>query len=170
MPDSSPQRHRASLSWSGSTGAGWSSYERRHVGLAPPAKGEIELTTGESHGDPSLMNPEQLVTIAAASCQMLVFLHLAAKARADVVGYEDVALATMAGEAAGAPGLGRIDLIELRPRIAIAGVEPPDERLERLVELAHEHCYVANSLRCEVRIEPSFERVARAGDGARTRS
>ena len=44
------------------------------------------LTTGEGHGDPSVLNPEQLVVMAASSCQLLWFLHLASKARIDVVG------------------------------------------------------------------------------------
>ena len=47
------------------------------------------LTTGEAKGDPRQLNPEQLLVMAASSCQMLWFLHLAAKARIDVVEYED---------------------------------------------------------------------------------
>ena len=49
------------------------------------------LTTGEAKGDPRQLNPEQLLVMAASSCQMLWFLHLAAKARMDVVEYEDAA-------------------------------------------------------------------------------
>ncbi len=87
MPD--PHRYHAALRWSGSTGAGWDSYAREHVAVAPPAAQEVGLTTGEAQGDPSVLNPEQLLVMAASSCQMLWFLHLAAKARVDVVEYED---------------------------------------------------------------------------------
>ena len=121
--------------------------------MAPPAEQELRLTTGEEQGDARLLNPEQLVVIAASSCQMLWFLHLAAKARIDVIGYEDAPDAEMPADD-GPVGLTRITL---RPRIGVAG-EPSEERLLRLVERAHELCYIANSLRTEVVVEPSFER------------
>ncbi len=48
--------------------------------------------------------------------------------------------------------------ILLRPRIVVAG-DVPLERLHRLVELAHQECYIANSLRCEVDVQPTFVRM-----------
>ena len=62
------------------------------LGFAPPAEQEVRVTTGESKGDPAVLNPEQLLLMAASSCQMLWFLHLAAKARIDVVAYDDEAV------------------------------------------------------------------------------
>jgi len=121
------------LTWSGSTGLGWDGYDRLHSATAAPAEQEIGLTTGESHGDPSILNPEQLLVMAASSCQMLSFLHVAAKARIDVVAYEDEATGLMAGEAS-------------------------EERVRRLVETAHEHCFIASSLNSAMSIEPSVER------------
>ena len=140
-------RYEAKVTWTGSTGLGWESYDRGHTAVAPPATQELRLTTGESKGDPSLNNPEQLVVIAASSCQMLWFLHLAAKARVDVVAYEDDAEATMPGRA--------LERIVLRPRITVAG-EFREERVQRLVDLAHQECNIANSLRCPVEVEPFF--------------
>ena len=70
-------RYQARIRWTGSTGLGWDSYDRTHTASAPPAEAEIGMTTGESKGDPRLNNPEQLVVMAASSCQMLWFLHLA---------------------------------------------------------------------------------------------
>ena len=74
-------RYDARIHWTGSTGLGWAHYDRTHTASAPPAEAEIGMTTGESKGDPRLNNPEQLLVMAASSCQMLWFLHLAAKAR-----------------------------------------------------------------------------------------
>ena len=88
-------RYETRLHWTGSTGLGWEHYDREHTVTAPPAEQEIRLTTGESQGDPAVLNPEQLLVMAASSCQMLSFLHLAAKARIDVVEYEDEATALM---------------------------------------------------------------------------
>ena len=120
---------------------------------APPAEQEIRLTTGESKGDPAVLNPEQLLLMAASSCQLLWFLHLAAKARVDVVAYEDDASAVMPEEEVPV----RITEITLRPRITVTG-DASDERVEKLVEQAHGYCYIANSLTCAMEIEPTVER------------
>jgi organic hydroperoxide reductase OsmC/OhrA len=112
------------------------------------------LTTGEERGDPRQLNPEQLVVMAAASCQMLWFLHLAAKARIDVVSYEDESVGEMpVGEPAS------LERITLRPRIRIRG-EAGEERVRTLCETAHRYCNVANSLRSKVVIEPTVENTA----------
>ena len=50
----------------------------------------------------------------------------------------------------------RITEITLRPRIAIAG-EASEERVRKLVHTAHEHCFIANSLKSEMTIEPTIE-------------
>jgi organic hydroperoxide reductase OsmC/OhrA len=148
-------RYEARLRWSGSTGEGWDAYDRAHTATAPPAAPELTLTTGEAKGDPRDLNPEQLLVMAAASCQLLWFLHLAAKARLDVVGYEDDASGLMPLDEEPV----RITEITLRPRIAVAS-ETSEDRVRKLVELAHERCYIANTLGTEVRIEPSVKRVA----------
>lgn len=134
--------------WKGSTGAGWSGYDRAHEITAPPARQTLTVTTGESHGDAALLNPEQLVVAAASSCQLLWFLHLASKARIDVVEYEDRAEGRMPGNA--------ITEIVLRPRIVVTG-GASEERVGRLCELAHRECYVAKSLSGEVRVVPEIE-------------
>ena len=86
----------ARTSWAGSTGVGWEDYDRTHA--ARVSEQTVTLTTAEEKGDPRLANPELLVLAAASSCQMLWFLHLAAKARIDVVAYEDQCEAEMPGD------------------------------------------------------------------------
>jgi organic hydroperoxide reductase OsmC/OhrA len=121
---------------------------------APPAEQELRVTTGESKGDPAALNPEQLVLMAASSCQMLWFLHLAAKARIDVVSYEDEGEALMPEDEEPV----RITEITLRPRITVKG-DASDERVRKLVDQAHGYCFVANSLNSSMRIEPTVERL-----------
>jgi organic hydroperoxide reductase OsmC/OhrA len=149
----SSHRYETRLNWSGSTGLGWEHYDRLHSATAPPAEQEIRITTGESHGDPSILNPEQLLVMSASSCQMLWFLHLAAKARIDVVAYEDEATGVMPLDDEPL----RITEITLRPRITVAG-DASAERVRKLVHTAHEHCFIANSLNSAVSIEASVER------------
>ena len=136
------------LRWSGSTGLGWDHYQREHSASAPPAEQEVRLTTGEAKGDPAVLNPEQLLVMAASSCQMLWFLHLAAKARIDVVSYEDEAQGLMPDD--------RITQVTLAPRIAVSGAAS-EERVRKLVTTAHEHCNIANSLTCDMSIEATIE-------------
>jgi organic hydroperoxide reductase OsmC/OhrA len=145
-------RYETRLSWSGSTGLGWDHYDRLHTASAPPAEQEIRITTGESQGDPSVLNPEQLLVMAASSCQMMFFLHLASKARIDVVAYEDEATGVMPE---GDEPL-RITEVTLRPRITVEG-DASEERIRKLVHSAHEHCFIANSLRSDMVIEPTIE-------------
>jgi organic hydroperoxide reductase OsmC/OhrA len=146
-------RYEARAHWSGSTAEGWESYDRAHTVTAPPAEAELTVSTGESKGDPRLLNPEQLVVMAASSCQLLWFLHLAAKARIDVVDYRDEATAEMPEDDRPV----RLTRITLRPRVTVRG-DASEDRVRRLVAKAHELCYVANSLRGEVVLEPEVER------------
>jgi organic hydroperoxide reductase OsmC/OhrA len=147
-------RYTARIEWTGSTGLGWDGYDRTHRASAPPAEAEIAMTTGESKGDPRLHNPEQLVVMAASSCQMLWFLHLAAKARIDVVEYTDDATGEMPED--------RLTRIVLRPRIVLAS-EASEHQVRRLVDLAHRECNIANSLRTEVVVEPAIGAERRTG-------
>jgi len=140
--------YEAELRWSGSTALGWERYDRAHSGTAPPAEQELTLTTGEAKGDPRQLNPEQLLVMAASSCQLLWFLHLASKARIDVVEYEDRATGVMPTDVEPTSVTGSVG----RPRIVVAS-DASDERALKLVQTAHEHCYIAHSVKSEVRIE-----------------
>jgi organic hydroperoxide reductase OsmC/OhrA len=145
-------RYTAHLSWRGSTGEGYQEYDREHEAQAPPAKPILTLSADPAfRGRPQHLNPEQLVVVAAASCQALSFLALAARARIDVREYDDQAEGAMPEDD---PPL-RIARILLRPRITVAS-GATRERVAALVELAHRECYIANSLRTQIDIEPSI--------------
>jgi organic hydroperoxide reductase OsmC/OhrA len=155
---STTHRYRARCSWTGSTGVGYDAYDRAHHVAAPPAAAALQLSSDPAFlGDPTLLNPEQLLVAAAASCQLLSFLAVAARARLDVVAYEDEAEALM--PEGDAPT--RITTIALRPKITVRvapGAAPPSvEKVERLVRLAHDECYIANSLRTDVTVTPTIE-------------
>jgi len=156
MAEGAVHRYRARTAWSGSTGGGYDAYDRAHAASAPPAADELALSSDPAFGgDPARLNPEQLLVLAASSCQLLSFLAVAARARIDVVAYEDDAEAMMPEDDHPL----RITRIVLRPRIVVRGPgAPDDERLLQLVHTAHRHCFIANSLRCEIALDPSFER------------
>jgi len=141
-------------SWAGSTGAGYERYSRAHMGHASTATPALRLSADPAfRGDPALLNPEQLLVLSAASCQLLSFLAVAARARIDVRDYQEAGRAVMTEDGRGG---GRITEITLRPRIT-AVTDATQERLHRLVQLAHDQCFIAASLACPVTVEPTFE-------------
>lgn len=145
-------RYRTTCTWRGSTAAGYDAYGRAHELKAPPAGASLELSSDPAfHGDAGRMNPEQLLVAAASSCQLLEFLSIAAKARIDVRAYDDDAEGVMPEDDPPA----RITRITLRPRIVV-GSGTTRERVEHLVELAHRHCYIANSLTTTIDVEPEI--------------
>jgi len=147
--------YTVTCTWQGSTGAGYDAYDRAHQGHATPAEGVLDLTADPAfRGDPSHLNPEQLVVLAASSCQLLSFLAVAARARIDVVDYVDDAQGVMPDS----PTPMRITKIELRPRITVRG-EVTEQRLAHLCDVAHHECFVANSLTTEITVTPSFTTV-----------
>ena len=141
----------ATLEWTGSTGSGYRSYSREHrVSMATGA--DVTLSADAAfRGDATLPNPEQLLVAAASSCQLLSFLGAAARAGVDVVAYRDMARGTMPVDSVPVA----VTDIELRPQIQVRDADA--ERVEALVGEAHDHCYIANSLRSDVRVLPTIE-------------
>lgn len=145
-------RYAAQLAWSGSTGLGYSGYDRTHT--AQVGAHALDLSADPAFGgDPARLNPEELLLLAASSCQLLSFLAVAARARLDVVGYSDDAAAVM-DEAD--PPL-RVGRIVLRPTVTVRG-EVTEERVRHLLEVAHRECYIARALISEVVLEPVVRR------------
>ena len=136
------------LSWQGSTGAGYGGYPRDHTAVAPPSP-QIPLSADPHFGgEAGRVNPEQLLVMAASSCQLLSFLAGAARAGVDVIGYEDEAEGVM-------PAGGRpvsIERIRLAPVVRVAA-GTDHQQVRELLHQAHEECYIANSLRTTVTVE-----------------
>lgn len=136
------------LTWSGSTAVGYDTYSREHE-LTMSSYDITASSDAAFGGDAQLPNPEQLLVAAASSCQMLSFLAVAARARVDVTGYTDEAVGEM-------PEGNRpmwVTRIVLRPQITL-GSPAPRAKVERLVEVAHRECFIAQSVRSEIVVEP----------------
>lgn len=140
---------RASLAWSGSTAGGPEAFSRSHSLAIDGVPATLDLTADVTFGgDGAHLGAEALLLGAVASCQLLSFLNVAARARIEVIGYADEA--TVVVDRSTRPAV--ISAIELRPTITTT-VAVPRERLDRLVELAHRDCTVANALAVPVRID-----------------
>jgi organic hydroperoxide reductase OsmC/OhrA len=139
----------ALLSWSGSTLD--SDYTRSAQLAKPSGQAGIPVSSVPAFGgDGTRWNPEDLLAGALATCHMLTFLALAAKTRLDVRGYEDTAEAGLET----VDRISRVAQVALRPTITVA---PGTDRakVEELFHKAHKYCVIANTVSCQVVLEPS---------------
>lgn len=149
---SSTHSYDVSCSWTGSTGVGYDTYDRAHDVSAGTPPVPVKLSSDPAFkGAPELLNPEQLLVMAAASCQLLSFLAVTARARLDVTAYRDEARGFMPEDD---PPL-RITRIELAPHITLASAVS-EARVRHLVEVAHRECFIANSLTTDIVVTPTI--------------
>ncbi|GAA1936910.1 hypothetical protein GCM10009837_73860 [Streptomyces durmitorensis] len=139
--------YRARLHWDGSTAVGIRAYSRDHTAHAAPAP-QVDLSADAAfRGNPDRLNPEQLVVMAASSCQMLSFLGAAARAGVDVLAYDDEATSHLDLTARPA----RLAAIRLHVTVrAAAGTDAAT--VQELAVQAHHDCYIANSLSVPVEV------------------
>lgn len=103
------------------------------------------------YSDPAGVDPEEAFIASLSSCHMLTFLYLVAKRGFIVNRYEDTAEGVMAKNDNGRFWVSRV---VLRPHIAWEGDGPDAATAEELHHLAHDECFIANSVRTEVVCEP----------------
>ena len=102
--------------------------------------------------DPAAVDPEEMFVASLASCHMLWFLSLAAAAGWRVDRYVDAAVGTLTR---GADGRMAMTVVTLKPQVAFGGERRPTAADHAaLHHEAHERCFIANSVRTEVRVEP----------------
>ncbi|ONI66989.1 osmotically inducible protein OsmC [Kribbella sp. ALI-6-A] len=100
-------------------------------------------------GSPGPVDPEEAFVAALSSCHMLTFLSIAAKKRLVVDSYDDHAVGLMAKNERGKLA---ITQVRLHPKIVFAGEQPDAATLERIHHLAHEECFIANSVTTEITV------------------
>jgi organic hydroperoxide reductase OsmC/OhrA len=148
-------KYKVSVEWTGNRGSGTSGYReygRDHVITA----GNKPAIPGSSDpaflGDATRWNPEDLLVASACACHKLWYLHLCSDAGIVVLDYRDSAEGTMLDD----PQQGRFSQIVLRPHVVIrAGGDA--ELAAHLHHVAHEKCYVANSVNFPILCEPVIE-------------
>src|SRR6202008_722611 len=98
--------------------------------------------------DASAVDPEEAFVAALSSCHMLWFLDLASRAGFAIESYEDAAEGRMGRNS---DGKLVVDVVPLRPRTRVTGARVPDAvELAALHHRAHEECFLANSVRCQI--------------------
>jgi organic hydroperoxide reductase OsmC/OhrA len=99
----------------------------------------------------SAVDPEEAFVAALASCHMLFFLAYAAKGGFVVDDYSDAAIGIMAKNDEGRIAMTKVTL---RPAVRYVGSAPDRSAEMALHDKAHHACYIANSVKSEVVVEP----------------
>jgi organic hydroperoxide reductase OsmC/OhrA len=103
-------------------------------------------------GSETCVDPEEAFVASLSSCHMLTFLAMAARRRYVVDSYQDQAVGVLGKDSAGHLAMTKVTL---RPRVAFSGGQRPDpEELRQLHDRAHHACFIANSVKTEVVVEP----------------
>jgi len=96
------------------------------------------------------VDPEELFVAALSSCHLLWFLDLARRAGLEILSYVDQAQGVMETDAGGRPAITKVTL---RPRVETD--EPVDaDTLKTLHAQAHDACFIANSVKTVIAVEP----------------
>ena len=146
--------YKAALSWKYTPHADDdATFSRDHTVTFP---GGITIDASSAppfHGNPAFVNPEEAFVASLASCHMLTFLSIAAFKGFAVEEYYDDAVGVLARNDDRNLAMTRVTL---HPKVTFGGeTKPSEEALRKLHETAHRKCFIANSVKTEIVVEPA---------------
>ena len=102
----------------------------------------------------SAVDPEEAFIASLSSCHMLFFLSIACKRGFVVEDYVDDAVGVLEKNEDGVIAMTRVTL---RPAIRFGGdKQPSSQEFNDMHHESHEECFIAQSVKTEVRCEPSI--------------
>ena len=102
------------------------------------------------YSNPAHVDPEEAFVAAISSCHMLTFLYLASKEGIQVDSYDDEAVGVMTKNEKGVPW---VSSVALDPQVSYSGEKLPTlAEVKHLHHMAHEQCFIANSVKTEVTV------------------
>lgn len=144
--------HRITLAWQRNT----PDFEPRSYSRDHNVVFKNGTTVGMSaaaayRGNPDAVDPEEMLVGSLASCHMLTFLFIAASKKFTIDSYEDDAVGHLEKNSDGKLAITRVTL---RPKIVFSGDSKPDAAtLEAMHHQAHDQCFIASSVKCDVTVE-----------------
>jgi organic hydroperoxide reductase OsmC/OhrA len=148
--------YRATVQWSrGDAKFTDQRYSRGHSwafdgGITVPASSS-PLSVRLPYSVAEAVDPEEAFVAAVSSCHMLTFLYVAAKQGFVVDDYADEAVGVMTKNEQGRMWISRVTLA---PAIRFSGEKrPTSQQMDELHHLAHEECYIANSVKSEIVVQ-----------------
>ena len=145
--------HHATIDWKRETpDFAYETYNRDHDWQFDAGVTVRASATPAYLGSESCVDPEEAFVASLSSCHMLTFLAIACKKRFTVDGYRDQAVGILGKDQTGRMAMTRVTL---RPQVRFGGEKTPTpEELAQMHGQAHHACFIANSVKTEVVIEP----------------
>lgn len=153
----SMQIHKATIHWENSApDGGKGSYRTAHTwtfdgGAAVPASASDHVMD-PPRSSPENVDPEEALVAAVSSCHMLFFLFFADRAGFPVREYRDEAEGVLEPNDEGKLA---ITVVRLNPQIRYVNATPDGDTAAALHEKSHDHCFIANSLKTRVTVQPA---------------
>jgi len=148
--------HKATIKWTHSQGDFLKgTYSREHTwtfdgGITLPASSSPSAVR-VPFSNPANVDPEEAFVASLSSCHMLTYLYVASRKGFEISSYEDDAVGLMTKNERGTLW---VSSVVLRPRISYAGTKTPThEEEDQMHHAAHEGCFIANSVKTDVRVE-----------------
>ena len=143
--------HKATLRWErGGAEFSYQKYPRDHIWSFDCGQTMTATAAPAYLGNPAHVDPEEAFVASLSSCHMLTFLAIACKQKFVLDSYEDEAVGHMEKDADGKLAITRV---ELRPKINWGGDRVPSaDELDKMHLTAHEHCFIANSVKTKVTV------------------
>ncbi|HZR47554.1 MAG TPA: OsmC family protein [Candidatus Manganitrophaceae bacterium] len=144
--------HQVAIDWERETDRfTYDAYNRDHLWTFAGGVKVSASAAPDYMGNASYVNPEEALVAALSSCHMLTFLAVAARKQFVIDVYHDDATGILEKNADGKLAITRVTL---RPKIAFSGEKrPTSEELKVLHDQAHRGCFIANSVKTEVKVE-----------------
>lgn len=144
--------HKVGLEWKReSERFTYDTYNRDHVVVFEGGARMSASAAPAYRGNPAFVNPEDAFVAALSSCHMLTFLAVAAKKRFVVDRYSDQAVGFLEKNQQGRLAMTRV---VLHPKVLFSGPTLPTSKdIAELHELAHNGCFIANSVTAEVTVQ-----------------
>src|SRR5262249_36477890 len=145
--------HKITLTWHrGDKPFEYQKYSRDHTWKFEGGH-EMQASAAPAYlGNPKLVDPEEAFVASLSSCHMLTFLAIACKKKFVLDEYSDDAVGVMEKNAEGRLAITRVTL---RQRLKFSGdKQPTPQEIDELNHGAHEQCFIANSVKTEVKVEP----------------
>ena len=145
--------HKVSLTWKrGDKPFEYQKYSRDHTWKFDGGH-EMQASAAPAYlGNPQLVDPEEAFVGSLSSCHMLTFLAIACKKKFVLDEYSDDAVGYMEKNAEGKLAITRVIL---RQRLKFSGDNQPTPKdIEEMNHGAHDQCFIANSVKTEVKVEP----------------
>jgi len=145
--------HKVNLTWKrGDAPFEYQKYPRNHTWKFD---GGHEMTASAAPaylGDPKQVDPEEAFVASLSSCHMLTFLAIACKKKFVLDEYVDEAVGVMEKNAEGRLA---ITHVTLKQRLKFSGDKQPSaSEIEEMNHAAHDQCFIANSVKTEIKVEP----------------